>query len=125
MKKFINNIILIVWGVFSIFMALLVGKIGFDVFLSFNSNVFELKEVSSLILLMELSFMGLKAVLEGGHFPLRYLVLFLDTAFILNLSVSKGEYSPIKIMVNITSIVILSYLYLFINKYNIKNKTKD
>ena len=69
--------------------------------------------------------MGLKAIIEGGHFPLRYLVLFLDTAFILNLAVSKSEYSPLKILTNILSIVVLSYLYLYINKYNITNKIKD
>jgi len=125
MKKFINNFILVLWGVFSIFMLLLSGKIGYDVFISFNSNIYELGEISSLILLMELSFMGLKAIVEGGHFPLRYLVLFLDTAFILNLAVAKSDYSPLKILTNILSIIVLSLLYLYINKYNTINKTKD
>ena len=125
MKKFIKNFIILIWGCFSIFMISLSVKIAFDIFTSFNSNIFELREISNMILLMELSFMGLKAILEGGHFPLRYLVVFLDTAFILNLAVSKGEYSPLKIMVNLISIIVLSLLYLYIIKYNTINKTKD
>ena len=90
-------------------------------FLVYN---FDFTYIGYLILTFELSIAGFKAVEEDGHFPLRYLVIFLISALIFYVSVNKSTLDISSLAFFIISIIVLIPVYLYISvlnkKYNLK-----
>ncbi|HIP21553.1 MAG TPA: hypothetical protein EYG72_01150 [Candidatus Pacebacteria bacterium] len=130
MEKKILNIwvertILILWGLFSILFFVLSVLIAIDVTKTFLNCKFDLKHIGYFTLTFELSTAGLKAIKENGHFPLRYLPLFLNTALVFYVAINKSSMILLELITYVFVIMLLIIVSIVIPIMNKKYYLKE
>lgn len=111
----------IAWLLFGISLLPITGFQLYIVYIETFNNNLNLKDLGNLILIFELFLASLTAFKENGHFPLRYLIIFIVSALIFYLSLNKPLMEWYLILTYVFSIIILSLLYILI-KYVIKKE---
>lgn len=124
--KFIKCIISVLWAGFSLtflVITLLILKIVLSD-LWYNQTI-NLNYIGYIVLCFELVLAGLKAITEGGHFPLRYLITFLISAIIFYVAVNKSTINAVMFTLYIGSIIGLSLFYIYVKQVSKKNRLEE
>lgn len=100
---------IVVWGFFSIVMIILMFSILLDIIPEFYSGSYDLEKLKTFIILLDLVFLGIVAIIEKGKFPVRYLILLGIISSVFNFILVENNYQNI----------IFSFLYLILY-YGIK-----
>lgn len=110
----------ILWVFFGIFFIPLVLIEGYIVYIEIYKEDIKMKDISHFILMFELLLASVTAYQENGHFPIRYLMIFIVSALIFYLALNKAHMSSFDILIDSIAISILSLTYLFIKILNKK-----
>lgn len=110
-----------IWVIFSIAMIPLVCYSVFEIYSHlYNYKNIDLALIGQCILMFELLLASITAFNENGHFPIRYLLIFIISALIFYLALNKSILEWYSLLVYVFSIVILSISYIYIKILNKK-----
>ena len=104
----------VLWIGFGIFILPIIVFQGYVVYKEVFSNTISFKNIGTFILLFELLLASVIAFLEKGHFPIRYLLIFILSALIFYLALSKHIMEWYIVLTHVFSIVLFSLLYILI-----------
>lgn len=110
------------WAILAI---IVIPIIAHQVYVVYDYTFFKkisLEEIAKLVLLFELLLASLTAYGEKGHFPVRYLLLYIISALSFNLSLEKNSMDWYVMLVHVISIILFSITYIWIKITENKNK---
>jgi len=113
------------WVIFGIFFIPLICYQAIIVYMGVYQNDINLKEIGTFILMFELLLASVTAFYENGHFPIRYLMIFVVSALIFHLALNKSTMEVYSIISYTLSIIVLSLTYIYIKILNKKYTLSD
>lgn len=90
----------------------------------FSGNL-NLKDIGVFLLMIELLLAGITAFYENGHFPIRYLLIFIISALVFYLALNKPTMEWYEVVMYTTCIILLTLAYMNVRVTNKKHSLSE